>query len=106
MTKVMFVLHKRSGMSWQEFQRYWKETHAPIVAKLPGLRGYIQNQVLPDLSQADPPFSGISEHYYDNVESMQAALASPEGVAADADALNFLDNDKTGMIVVEEVTIV
>ena len=116
MTKVMFVLHKRPDMGWQEFQRYWKEIHAPLVAKLPGLRAYIQNQVLPDVNTRsgqelvdqlfDPPFSGISELCFDNTESMQEARASAEGMAVKVDGPNFLDNDKTRMIVVEEVTVV
>jgi uncharacterized protein (TIGR02118 family) len=42
-TKVLVMLHKQAGQSWDEFQRYWQETHGPIAARMPGLRSYVQN---------------------------------------------------------------
>ena len=43
MTKVLVMLHKQADQSWDEFQRYWQETHGPIAARKPGLRSYVQN---------------------------------------------------------------
>jgi uncharacterized protein (TIGR02118 family) len=38
MTKVVYVLFKKAGMSREEFRGYWKETHAPIAKEMPGLK--------------------------------------------------------------------
>ena len=106
MTKVIYVLHRRPDMGRGEFRRYWRDVHGPIAAKLPGLRKYSQNHPLPDSSQADLPCDGIAELWFDSPEEMQAAFASPEGVATMADVPNFLDPDRIGEMVVDEVSVV
>ena len=106
MTKAVFVLHKRPGMGRDEFRRYWRDVHGPIAAKLPGLRKYSQNHSLPDPSQANLPCDGIAELWFDSAEALQAALDSPEVAATMADIPNFLDPDRVGMMVVDEVAVV
>ena len=104
MVKAVYLLHKRPDMDWVEFQRYWTEVHAPMVAKLPGLRRYVQGHAVPEAG--DRPCDGIAELWFDSAASMQASLASPEGKTALADVPNFLDASKLGRIVVEEVQVV
>ena len=106
MFKILFVLHKRSDLGTDEFQRYWKETHGPIAAKLPGLRKYVQNHVLPDPSQGEPPYDGIAELQFDSREAFEAAMASPEGQATIADVQNFVEPNKLYAGAVEEVTVI
>lgn len=106
MTKVIVVLHKRPDMDSNELRRYWKDTHGPIAAKLPGLRRYVQNHVLPDPSQSALPCDGIAELWFDSPEAMQAGFASPEAQAVWADVPNFCDTKKTGFFVAEEIRIV
>ena len=72
---------------------------------MPGLRKYVQDHVLPELSQGEPPYDGIAELWFDSVDAFQAALASPEGQATLADVPNFLEADKVRAVTVEEVTI-
>ena len=102
MTKVLVMLHKRSDQNWDEFQRYWRETHGPIAARIPGLRGYVQNHAA---DRGNVPYA-VAELYFDSPEALQAALATPEGQAALADLGNFVDAQQTGLAVVEEVRIV
>jgi len=105
-TKVIYVLHRRPGMGRDEFRRYWRDVHGPLAARMPGLRKYVQNHSLPDPSSGDLPCDGIAELWFDSPEEMQAAFASPEGVATMADSPNFLDMDRVGEMVVEEVSVV
>ena len=105
MTKVIYVLHRRPGMGRDEFRRYWRDVHGPLAARMPGLRRYIQDYPLPDSSR-DLPCDGIAELWFDNPEAMQTAFASPEGAATLADVPNFLDPDRVGEMVVEEVAVV
>jgi len=39
MIKYVTVLFRREGMSREEFSNYWRNTHAPILQRIPGLRG-------------------------------------------------------------------
>ena len=106
MTKAVFVLHKRPGMDRDEFRRYWRDVHGPLAARMLGLRKYVQNHAVPDPASGDLPCDGIAELWFDSPEAMQAGFASPEGVATTADIPNFLDTDRVGEMVVEEVSVV
>ena len=105
MTKAIFTLYRRVDVSGDEFREYWQNTHAPIAAKMPGLRRYVQNLAL-TTEEGEPPIAGIAEVYFDSVEAMQDALASPEGEAALADLANFTDADATVTVVVDEVEVI
>ena len=106
MTKVIFVVHKRPDMDRDEFRRYWRDVHGPLAARIPGLRKYVQNHPLPDAASGDLPCDGIAELWFDSAEAMRAGFASPEGTATTADVPNFLDPDRIGEMVVDEVEIV
>jgi len=98
MTKVLVLLHKRDDLSWDEFSRYWREVHRPLAMRLPNLRRYVENHG-PEIGSM--PY-GVAEFYFDDPDSFQAALASPEGEAALADLANFVDVERTGMTIVAE----
>ena len=106
MTKVIYVVHKRPDMDRDEFRRYWRDVHGPLAAKMPGLRKYVQNYPLPYAAYGDPPCDGIAELWFDSAEALRVAFASPEGAATMADVPNFLDADRIGEMVVEEVSVV
>jgi uncharacterized protein (TIGR02118 family) len=105
MAKIMFILQRKSGTTREECLDYWAgEHHISIVRKLPGLTRWVQNQVV--WAPAEPAACyGVGELSFENDEVMQAALDSPEMAAAVEDAQNFLDMDKTGLVIVEERTV-
>ena len=105
MTKSIFMLYRRPDMNGDQFREYWKNTHAQIVAKMPGLKKYVQNYALAT-KEGEPPVAGIAEVYFDSVEAMQEALSSPEGEAAITDLQNFTDAEKTATVVVDEVEVI
>ena len=102
MVKAIVLLPRRDGMSREEFERYAREQHLPLVAKLPGLRRLVVNHVLPDPNGPPPAFDGVAEDWFDDLRAHEAALASPEGRAVLADAPNFLDMARFQLLVVEE----
>lgn len=105
MTKAMFTLYRRPDMNGDEFREYWKNTHGPIAAKIPGLNQYVQNHSLAT-EEGEPDVSGIAEVYFDSPGAMQDGLSSPEGEAALADLPNFCDAERTTTVVVDEVDVV
>jgi len=102
MVKVILLLHRREGMSVEEFRRYWRESHAPLLVQLPDLQRLVFNYGQSDATGGVAPYDGISEDWFESAEAMQAAFSSPAGQAVLADVPNFLDPSKIQMTVVEE----
>ncbi len=106
MVKLMVLLPRRADLSSEAFNRYLRDTHAPLVARLPGLRRLVINHVLSDPGGAPPAYDAIAEVWFDSPEALQAALASPEGQAVNADAPNLLDLARLQFFVVQEEDVV
>jgi uncharacterized protein (TIGR02118 family) len=103
--KVVVLLPRREGMSQEEFERYARQRHWPLVTKLPGLRRMVVNRVLPDPSGPPPAYDAVVEDWFDDLAGLRAAMASPEGQVMVADAPNFLDMTQFQLLVVEEETV-
>lgn len=105
MSKVIFVLQRKGDTTLDEVREHWSgETHVSHVRRLPGLTKFVQNYVV--ASPAGHVCDGIGELWFENDEVMEKALSSPELGAAVESAARFLDMEKTGMIVVEEATLI
>ena len=102
MVKVIILLPRRADLSPEAFKQHMRETHLPLVTKLPGLRRLVLNWVLPDPNQPPPAYDAVSEDWFDDPAAMGAALASPEAQAVAADMPNFLDPSRSAFLVVEE----
>jgi uncharacterized protein (TIGR02118 family) len=100
--KVIVLLARRDGMSQEEFARYARDHHFPLVTKLPGLRRLVINRVLPDPNGPPPAYDAVAEDWFDDLAAMGAAFASPAGQAVIADAANFLDMTRLQVMAVEE----
>jgi len=100
--KRVSLVRRKEGMPVEEFQRYWREVHAPLALRVPGLRRYIQSHVLPETyDAANPPaYDGIVETWWDSVEASEQARKTPERTAVDADQPNFM-RGSTGLITTE-----
>lgn len=92
MIKSVSILTRKDGMSVEDFQAYWRDVHAPLVAKTPGLRRYIISPTLPELYEEEkaPDFDGIAELWYDDREALEAARKTPEMQAGLEDGRNFV----------------
>ena len=94
MVKFFFILRKKPGLSTEEFHRYWKDTHGPIVARLPGLVRYLQHHVVsvsrPEYAQEDAPIDGIVETWWESPEALEHVRTTPELQAVIADEPNFM----------------
>ena len=102
MAKVIFILQRRPGTTREQCLDYWAgKHHASIVSKIPGLRRWVQNHVAS--APAEPAAcDGVGELWFDSDDALQRALNSAEMAAAVEDAKNFLDMQKTGLVIVKE----
>lgn len=105
MLKFMVVLYRRPDFTSQQFCRHLEQIHRPLAQQLPGLKRYAQNHVVDDPKRKHPGWDAIIELYFDNRDAMEAAWASPQGSASDADLPLFADMSRTTWSVVEEVTV-
>lgn len=108
MVKLIYCISKKPGLSVEEFQTYWRETHGPIAAKIPGLRRYVQCHTAPKLYGREPAprFDGAAELWFDDLDAMRAAMASPETKAAIEDERNFIDHSRVASFVTIEKPVV
>jgi uncharacterized protein (TIGR02118 family) len=104
MLKFMVVIYKRPDLTPEQFRRHLQEIHGPLAKNLPGLRKYVQNFVRADPKRT-PGWEAVVELYFDNWSSMEAAWASPQGTASDADLPIFADLNRTTWSAVDEVTV-
>ncbi|NJK82500.1 MAG: EthD family reductase [Saprospiraceae bacterium] len=100
--KVIAFCHKKAEMSQQEFIDYVKDIHVPLVLKMPGLRGYVQNFVSPKAE--NPPYDLYVELWFDSAAAMQENYASEAGKVAVADVPNCL-SDMPVTIAMEQITL-
>jgi uncharacterized protein (TIGR02118 family) len=105
MTKVLLLAKKRPDLSADAFITYWRQVHAPLVRRLPGVRRYVVNAVFPDAGMTTAVCDGIGEIWFDSPTALQEALASNEGRATLADVANFCAPE-SGTVAVEEIEVV
>lgn len=104
MIKLIFCLRRRAGLSRAEFQAYWRERHAPLVAEVAPvlrIRRYVQSHSLDDprlvaptaaRGTTVPGYDGVAELYWDSVEDLAAA---GEGAAGRDAGRRLLEDERT-----------
>jgi len=105
MLKFMVVLYRRPDLTRQQFRHHLREIHGPLAMNLPGLRKYVQNYVFNDQNRPSPGWDAVIELYFTDWQSMEAAWASPQGAASDADLPVFADMTRSTWSAVEEVIV-
>jgi len=103
MTKLAITLSRSADRSFEEFQRYYREEHAPLAADLPGLERYTVS------FPSDPEsasYDALAELYFPDGETMAAAFDSELGREVTADAETFAEMDAAERVVLEEDVIV
>lgn len=105
MKTMVGLLPRRSDTSPEQFQEYWATTHAEITSKVPGLRSYVQNICQAD-ENGDPAYDGVAVLGFDDAESMEKALATPEWQAVLEDVPKFVDASRVVIMTGEDNIVV
>jgi uncharacterized protein (TIGR02118 family) len=107
MIKAIYFMFRKPGWAVEDFQDYWRTTHAALVRKVPGIRRYVQCHTL--LSgyrrPSPPPADGIEEISFDAVKGVKVFETTDAGRSAVADFDNFADTDRIHRILTEEIII-
>jgi uncharacterized protein (TIGR02118 family) len=117
MVKLIFCLRRRVDVSEEEFHRYWRQEHGPLVARhaaVLGIRRYVQvHTVAGDLNGAlvatrgtPDAYDGVAELWFDDEDALVAGATSEEGRAAAAelagDEARFIDHSRSPLFVGHE----
>jgi len=90
MVKAIHVVLRDPDLAEDAFFRHWEDVHGALVARLPGLRRYVQNHGREGADAYDEhgarPHDGWSEMWFDSAEDFYAAAESPEWAAMERDA--------------------
>ena len=117
MVKLVYCVRKRAELSREAFRKYWLEQHGPLVLRFAeALRAkkYIQSHTIePEINDAivksrglAPPYDGIAEVWWEDIESLKAALSSPAAQewrkALIEDEAKFIDFSQSREFMTEE----
>ena len=104
MVKLVYVITPKPDISREDFERYWLETHAPIVKQIPHLERYVIN-----VFRARPGAAargGVAEQWFASAEAMRVAFGTAAADRARADIANFADVAHTVSGIVDEHVVV
>ena len=101
MIKLSFCLHRLARLTRAEFQKYWFEHHAPLVAKHSAtlrIRRYVQlhtldvelNAAIRGSRGAPEMYDGVAELWWDSLDD----LRGPQTPEREAAALALLEDER------------
>ena len=93
MIKITFCLRRLAHLSRTEFQDYWLNSHGPLVRQqreVLRFQRYVQFHAgfdeltarVGEARGAPPPYDGVAELWWQDIEDLSAASATKEGRAA------------------------
>lgn len=121
MIVLVFSLHRLPSLSRAEFQRHWREVHAPLVRRHSAalrIRRYVQVHALDAplnaalrASRGGPEgYDGVAELWWESLDDLAAALREPTAQAAAAELLEderrFIDLARSPLWLGEEHVVV
>ena len=76
--KRMTFLCRKPGLSRDEMLHYWRHSHGPLAASVPGVRRYVQSHVVdtPCGTGRMPPIEGVAQIWIEDAAALQTIVAS------------------------------
>ena len=120
MIKFVYCVRKKEGTSDEDFYRYWKERHGPLVksfAETMGSLKYVQshtidtvlNEVGREVRGMRQAYDGITEVWFESAEALNAMLQTEEGKVANKalieDESTFCELAECSVFLTEEYVI-
>ena len=113
MIKLTFCLVRASHLTREEFQRYWRENHAPLVEKhraALGILRYVQvhtretpaNEGLRQSRGAPEAFDGVAELWFESAELPATPAAATAAKELLEDERRFIDHARSPIWLADE----
>jgi uncharacterized protein (TIGR02118 family) len=108
--KLFAFLRRKPELTREEFFRYWRDVHAPLLLHDAELAGYVRRYVLNlAISGADVPvmtfsdFDGVAEVWFESLDDLRAAVGAPGHQRASASSSErFVDRDRSIRLAAKE----
>jgi uncharacterized protein (TIGR02118 family) len=91
MAKLVAIYKKPADVA--AFEKHYFETHIPLAKKMPGFRKYEVSRGPVSVLAGPGDVYLIGAVYFDDLETMRKAFASPEGRAVAADRRVYAPDD-------------
>jgi uncharacterized protein (TIGR02118 family) len=103
---VEFVTRK-PGMAVDAFQRYWREVHGPLAARIPVIRRYVQSHTRPSAYARGraPAYDGAAITWFNDTRAMRESARTPEYARVRADEPSFAAAPLPFIITTEHVIV-
>ncbi len=102
MVKATVPQPRRGVLCREEFDRYARERHTPLMRRFLGPLRLVRNFTLPDPDGPPPDDDALFEGRFDDAAPPQSVFASPQGRAEIADGRNLLATERCQLLVVRE----
>ena len=103
MLKACTLIRRRPGMPLDEFQAYWRTTHADVVTRMPQIRRYVQSHpLMGGYRKGALAFDGVAEIWVDDSAALREMAASEAYAAVEADEANFIDRPSMALLLTED----
>lgn len=102
MLKIVSFFNFRPDVPTEESRRYWLSNHEQVVKEaLPECRKYVQNPPVL-MSRREWMWDGISELWFDDMDSIRRSFEGPLADKLRADEDRFVDRENVHWMIVEE----
>ena len=113
MVKYIICAKRKAGMTWEEFDAYWKNHHGHVVKSVPEsirhVRKYVQCHLIPGAAPlgAEGDYDGIAELWFDSVEELEKAFHEPRYLEIiRPDERKFADIERCMSFITEEIPVI
>jgi uncharacterized protein (TIGR02118 family) len=106
--KAIEFFTRRPDLSVEAFQRRWRDEHAALAVRVPGVRRYVVSATRPSAYGAgrEPAYDGAALMWFESGDALKAASGSAEYKALVADRTNFLAPGQPPFILTTEYVVV
>jgi uncharacterized protein (TIGR02118 family) len=82
----------------QAFDDHYKNTHTPLVDKIPNLKNFEYAKVVGTPDGGEPEQYAVAELWFDDMETFEASMGGDEGQTAAGDLPNFASGGATMLV--------
>ena len=103
MLKACTLIRRKPNMSVEEFQTYWRFTHAEVVKQLPHVKRYVQSHpLIGGYRKGGLLYDGLAEIWVDDTNILREMATTNAYRDIVEDEENFIDRQSLTLILTEE----
>lgn len=102
--KTVDLVTRKPPMSIDAFFKYWLEAHGPLVAASSVVRRYVQSHTRRAIYETGrtPAYDGAAMLWFDDMQSLRTAAATPEFERMRTDVASFVAREKSPSVIAAE----